>query len=272
MAPISATAAKLAYDKSANQLKRACTSLERHLPPSGDDAETQVETPSLIPRRRLDSVPPGCALCVSELMDLEPGDREGHQCNHKDQRARGQDEDAHSTAGSDSVPARARIGRSKQPALGVVKEYLGNIEVCLDKFTDAVTVLCSTLNSESEREMYQDHLIVWIDHVEEIKDRAREVITVLEAAQFVESRRQTVAFNANNGTEASSQTDQANPAQVTSSINLPGTSNLASGSIPPAGLSDTMSTSCTVPQSAPFIASVGTTLDPIQSLISSLPL
>ena len=229
MAPISAAAAKLAYDKSANQLKRACTSLERHLPPSGDGVEAQVETPSLIPRRRLDSVPPGCALWVSELMDLEPGDREGHQCTHQDQRVRGQDDDAHSTAGSDSVPARARVGRSKQPALGVVKEYLANIEVCLDKFTDAVTVLCSTLNSEAEREMYQDHLIVWIDHVEEIKDRAREVITVLEAAQVVESRRQNITFSANSGTEASSQTDQANPSQATSSINLPGTSNLASG-------------------------------------------
>ena len=77
--------------------------------------------------------------------------------------------------------------------------------------------------------MYQDHLIVWIDHVEEIKDRAREVITVLEAAQVIESRRQTATFSVNSGTEASSQTDQANPSQATSSINLPGTSNLASG-------------------------------------------
>ena len=116
--------------------------------------------------------------------------------------------------------------------------------------------------------MYQDHLIVWIDHVEEIKDRAREVITVLESAQVVESRRQTATFSVNSGTEASSQTDQANPAQATSSVNLPGTSNLASGSIPSAGLSDTPSASCTVPQSAPFIASVGTTLDQIQSMVS----
>ena len=88
------------------------------------------------------------------------------QCTHQEPWARIQDDDAHSTAGSYVVSARVRVCRSKQPAFGEVKEYFGNTEVCLDKFTDPVTVLCSTLNSEDDTEMYQDHLVVWIDHVE----------------------------------------------------------------------------------------------------------
>ena len=76
MAPITAASAKLAYDKAANHLKRACSSLERHLPPPQDGDDDFPEAPSLVPRVRADSVASGCALCVSELLDLEPGERQ----------------------------------------------------------------------------------------------------------------------------------------------------------------------------------------------------
>ena len=72
---------------------------------------------------------------------------------------------------------------SKQPVLGVVKDYLEKLESCLDRYTDAVSVVCSTFASENERESYQDHLIAWVEHCEDLKDRTREVIVVLEAAQ-----------------------------------------------------------------------------------------
>ena len=84
MPAITAASAKLAYDKAANSLKRACNSLERYLPPSQDAAEEIQLAPPLAPRRRVDSVA-GCALCVSELLDLEPGDRNNHQCTHQNQ-------------------------------------------------------------------------------------------------------------------------------------------------------------------------------------------
>ena len=52
----------------------------------------------------------------------------------------------------------------------------------MEKFNDAVANLCSVLTDENERVRYQDHLVVWVEHCEDIKDRAREVIEVLEAA------------------------------------------------------------------------------------------
>ena len=104
MPAITAASAKLAYDKAANSLKRACNSLERYLPPSQDAAEEIQLAPPLVPRRRVDSVA-GCALCVSELMDLEPGDRTNHQCTHQNQPPPldlQREVDTESTAGSDT--------------------------------------------------------------------------------------------------------------------------------------------------------------------------
>ena len=179
MAPISATSAKLAFEKAANQLKRACTSLERQLPPP-EDGGTE-ETPPLVPRQRADSVT-GCAACVSELFDLEPGERVGHQCTHLGEGSQGQARDEVVVTASDGTTARSKVSRVRQPALGVIKEYMSSLDTCLERYTDAVTVVCSTLTERTEQEMYQDHLIVWVEHVEALKDRARETTLVLEAA------------------------------------------------------------------------------------------
>ena len=185
MPAITAASAKLAYDKAANSLKRACNSLERYLPPSQDAAEDTQLAPPLAPRRRVDSVA-GCALCVSELMDLEPGDRTNHQCTHLNpppQQDLQQEVDTGSTAGSDTGIPPAKSARVKQPNLGVIKDHIARLDSTMDRFSDAVTVLCSTFTDEPDKILYQDHLIVWNEHCDDLKDRAYEVIALLEAAQ-----------------------------------------------------------------------------------------
>ena len=184
MPAITAALAKLAYDKAANSLKRACNSLERYLPPSQDAAEEIQLAPPLVPRRRVDSVA-GCALCVSELMDLEPGDRTNHQCTHQNQpppQNLQQEVDTGSTAGSDTGIPPAKPARVKQPNLGVIKDHIKRLNTTMDKFSDAITVLCSTFTDEPDKILYQDHLIVWNEHCDDLKDKAYKVVAILEAA------------------------------------------------------------------------------------------
>jgi len=169
----------LAFEKAANQLKRACTSLERQLPPPEDGGTD--ETPPLVPRQRADSIT-GCAACVSDLLDLEPGEREGHRCTHQGDGSQRQARDDVVVTTSDVATARAKVSRVRQPALGVIQEYMSSLDTCLERYIDAVTVVCSTLTDRTEQELYQDHLIVWVEHVEALKDRARETTQVLEAA------------------------------------------------------------------------------------------
>ena len=120
MAPITAATAKLAYDKAAANLKRACTGLERQIPPS--DSGEEDETPPLVPRARGNSVA-ACALCAAELEETAPGDRQGHVCQHAPHGRGADDVDRGSNAGSEGQN-RQRKGRSVQPMAGVVKEYL----------------------------------------------------------------------------------------------------------------------------------------------------
>ena len=73
-------------------------------------------------------------------------------------------------------------GLLSPPMARVVQEYMKNLNDRLNKFTDPVTISCSTLSNDRDKETYQDHLVVWIEHSEHLKDRAREVIFTLEAA------------------------------------------------------------------------------------------
>ena len=180
MAPITTASANLAYDKASTKLKRACTQLEYNIPPC-DTEGLDLVTPPLRPRERSDPLTP-CAQCATELEELEEGARADHICTH-----RRQDDDAASNAGSEGDrnernTLNNRRARQKQPKLGVVKEYLSQLDICLDAFTDAVSVLCSTLTVQNEKDMYQDHLFVWVEHCEALKNRARDTIEVLEAA------------------------------------------------------------------------------------------
>ena len=128
-----------------------------------------------------------CEQCAEELRNLEPGDREGHACTHRD-RVEQDGEDARSNAESGAEGTRvrdthSRRGRGQQPKVGVIREYMGTMDTCLEKYTDAVATLCSMLPTSEEKDAYNDHHVLWIEHVEYLKTRGRDVIEVLEAAQ-----------------------------------------------------------------------------------------
>ena len=120
---------------------------------------------------------------MSDLFNLEPEEREQHVCTHQDQRGGRREDDVASATGSDIGPPRTKAPRAKQPSLEVVRDYMATVDTCLEKFTDAVTVICSTLSNDADKQSYQDHMIVWNEHCEELKERAREVIFVLAAAR-----------------------------------------------------------------------------------------
>ena len=173
MAPATVASAKAAHERTLNRLKTACTSLEHQLPPLPPGEEYTF--PDNV---REDRVPAAteCALCTAELDAMDAGERAGHVCTH-DQGVQSRRDDEQSEHGSDLGSGRItaqKVKRNKQPKAGVIREYMGSLNTCLEAFTDAVSNLCTLLRDRGEKEMYQDHLIVWVSHCEDMKDRARE--------------------------------------------------------------------------------------------------
>ena len=54
----------------------------------------------------------------------------------------------------------ARCARIQQPKLGVIQDYMGLLDNCLDIFSDAVVTLCSVVDDSIDKHAYQDHLIL----------------------------------------------------------------------------------------------------------------
>ena len=185
MAPLSLATANGAYERAITRLKRACVALDCKLPPVDPQDQTFTEPPASKPvRDRVDSVA-ACAVCQVELEALEPGLRDGHICNHQ-QEGVGRQSDQQSVHGSDGGRSRAggtlsRKGKYKQPTLKKIKDYMANVASGLDVFSDAVSDLCVVLPNTDEKEEYKDHLMVWVRYVEELNDRAEELIEILEA-------------------------------------------------------------------------------------------
>ena len=181
MAPNTTIAAYAAYERAITRLKTACTSLERQIPPPENaDGTEATDTPPIRPRESNVEVT-ACQACATELEEMDPNDRAGHACTHEDQGNQPRTEQAPGSGPDDTT---RRKGKNKQPKAGVLREYMGNMDACLEKFTDTVANLCSALTDVAEKERYQDHLIFWVEHCEDTKDRAREVIDLLEAAQI----------------------------------------------------------------------------------------
>ena len=153
MPAVTAASANLAYEKAITKLSRACVALEHHIPPDGE-----TDPPPLRPRPRSNSVA-ACARCAAELEELAAGDSEGHVCTHIGEQV---DDDAASVRSDGGT--NQRKGRNKQPMVGVIKEYMGKVDTCLDVFTDAISVLCSVLEDRDENLQYQEHLKVWVEH------------------------------------------------------------------------------------------------------------
>ena len=48
--------------------------------------------------------------------------------------------------------------------------------------------MCSLLNKDEDKDDYEDLMLRWIDYCEDIRDRARDIIEVLEAEQLGTTR------------------------------------------------------------------------------------
>ena len=80
MPPNTLRTAREVYDKSITDLKGACFTLERLVPPPA--AGKEMEYPPNKPRVRTDSVV-ACNRCAEELEALEAGERAAHACTHR---------------------------------------------------------------------------------------------------------------------------------------------------------------------------------------------
>ena len=177
MAPLTLRVAKEAYDKCVTELKWSCHTLERILPPPSDGE--QASFPPSKPRLRLDSVA-ACERCALELEALDAGERAGHQCTHGERRG----SDSRSVADQEEQRRAPARGKVRQPKLRVVQEYLGYLTESLKAYTGAVGNVCSVLTREEDKNDYEDLMLLWVDYCEDVKERARDNINVLEAAQL----------------------------------------------------------------------------------------
>ena len=184
MAPNTYANAENSYRQAYNRLKVACTLLERHLPLPDDGSE--LETPSLTPRERVDRVAQ-CALCRAELETLEPEERAGHGCNHQGQASR-QDDENRSVTASDEGRHGSEVHAAKrgvQPNAGVIKQDLTVLEDKFDAFIVALSILTS-LMSDEDGSQYENLLLEWTEFCGWLKDRADQTIRVLQAGVWGE--------------------------------------------------------------------------------------
>ena len=133
MAPSSAATAYAAHERAITRLQTACTSLERQIPPPDNtDGVGEIATPPLRPRESNADIV-SCQACAVELEELDANARAGHVCTHD----RPPEQQAAPRPGSEDSVTRKK-GKNKQPKAGVLKEYISNLDSCMEKFNDAV--------------------------------------------------------------------------------------------------------------------------------------
>ena len=152
MAPNNIGAAHLQYNKAINKVINTCKRLEYYLPPTTDSEG--CEFPPNRPRQRTDSVA-ACDRCAAELQVLPVGDREGHVCNHRVEERRDGEGDRGSDAGSESS-RRVPVKTKGRPRVGLLRDYISNVDTAIDGFSDAVAILVSLLDDEGDKERYED--------------------------------------------------------------------------------------------------------------------
>ena len=193
MAPTVA-AASSANDRAVMRLKTACYNLERLLPPPDNmeaDETTASEIPTTRPRPRQSSIA-SCAQCAIDIENLPVGDRAGHLCTHQQGEGGGDADDENSLAGSGSGQARptgVRGGKKRQADAGVVREYMSKMDERMDSFVQSVATLVGVVDQETG-DAHEEHLMEWSNYCEGLKDRGRDVIAIVEAAQQVETDRE----------------------------------------------------------------------------------
>ena len=114
MAPNTLRTAREAYDKSVTDLKGACFTLERLIPPLPVGEGT--EYPPDKPRERIDSVA-ACRRCTEELEAIEAGERAAHACTHRGDGAPTDDEETR-----ERRPLHKPARQNRQPKLRTLIE------------------------------------------------------------------------------------------------------------------------------------------------------
>ena len=172
MAPSYANA-DLAYRQASELLRTACTVLEFHLPSSqvNEAGESFVFIPSARPRPRADSVV-ACEQCAEELENAEAGQREGHQCTHQPREV---DVRQHGDRITDDG-----VVRKRQPSPLIIRQDLTDVKEKFETCTKALSTLCSVTDHE-EAESLSQHILLWAEYIADLRARAGEVLTILEA-------------------------------------------------------------------------------------------
>ena len=182
MAPSYANADN-AYRNAVARLSTSVMFLERHLPTTDNAEVTEPEgMPPLKPSRpRLESVP-ACAQCQAELEELDAGSRDSHVCTHHTDEV---DNSANLTTRSDASisKSRGKGQRQRQPNTGVVRQDMNNMNEKFEAFTSALATFCTVMEDEEEIRMFEEHLLVWTEYVGWMRDRAEDLIALIEGAQ-----------------------------------------------------------------------------------------
>ena len=176
MAPSLAKADEV-YSQAVGRLRTACILLERHLP-SVDPTEVQVPPgpPNLRPSQR-DVVVPPCADCELELEGIEPENRGEHQCSHRP-------DDIGVPADDEPGTPVVRAPRRGHPNPGVVRMEVSNLDAKFDVFAGATSTVISLVDTADQR-MWERHLLIWTEYYGWMKDRADELLDLIETANTV---------------------------------------------------------------------------------------
>ena len=66
--------------------------------------------------------------------------------------------------------------------MNVLKDYMEKLDSSLDGFSDAVMTLITVIAECEEKNLYRNHLMIWLEHCKDLKDRARYAMDTLEAS------------------------------------------------------------------------------------------
>ena len=175
MAPSYAKANEACQSAVHRLIKTVFFFMECHLPPV--EGET-VSQPGVRPPHRASVLP--CDQCETELNELEPNDRQGHQCTHHVEKGTGSRAESVADEPERSQTV-AKSVRQRQPDAGVLRQDIEKVDEKFDAFTVALSVFCSIMEDEAEINMYEQYLVMRADYVGWIKDRAHDAIFMIES-------------------------------------------------------------------------------------------
>ena len=66
--------------------------------------------------------------------------------------------------------------------MNVLKDYMEKLDSSLDGFSDAVMTLITVIAECEEKNLYRNHLMIWLEHCKDLKARARYAMDTLEAS------------------------------------------------------------------------------------------